>query len=98
VNDLERFKAIVNFEEPDYMPIFGFPGAPGMSRGCMRKTHERLVETGMPEHVGGFGAPGSRADVESWKEYWGTTDPITLDFKIGKSAQGFKTEKRIEGE
>lgn len=98
MNDLERFKAVVNFEEPDYIPIFGFPGAPGMSRGCMGKTHRRLVETGMPAHVGGFGAPGSRSDVESWKQYWGTTDPITLDFNIKKDMQGFRTETRVEGE
>jgi hypothetical protein len=98
VTELERFQAIVHFEEPDYIPIFGFPGAPGMSRGCMKKTHDNLVATGMPAEVGGVGAPGSREAVDSWKEYWGTEDPLTLDFGLAKGAQGFKTTSRIEGE
>jgi len=99
MTDLERFRAIAHFERPDYVPIFGFPGAPGMSRGAMKKTHDRLVETGMPAHVGGtyrLGAGG--ADVESWKRYWGTTDPLTLDFGLGRGAPGFQTTRRIEGE
>ena len=29
MNSVERFKAIAHFETPDYVPIFGFPGAPG---------------------------------------------------------------------
>ena len=33
VNDLERFLAVCRGERPDYVPIFGFPGAPGMSWG-----------------------------------------------------------------
>ena len=53
MNDLERFLAICRGEQPDYVPIYGFPGAPGMSRGCMAKTHDRLRATGMPGHVGG---------------------------------------------
>lgn len=96
MNDLERFKAVVHFEKPDYVPIFGFPGAPGMSRGCMAQTHKRLVDTGMPSDVGGVGAPGSGKSVDSWKKYWGTTDPVTLDFRIHGREQGFKTETRIE--
>ncbi|MFC1582478.1 hypothetical protein ACFL4W_02950 [Planctomycetota bacterium] len=98
MNELERFKAVVNFEKPDYMPIFGFPGAPGMSRGCMAKTHQRLVDTGMPAEVGGVGAPGSRESVDSWKKFWGTADPLTLDFEVQGGAPGFKTTTRVEGE
>ena len=97
MTDLERFKAIVNFEKPDYVPIFGFPGAPGMSRGCMRKTHQRLVETGMPAHLGGRYDKGFVAqDVDSWKRYWGTTDPMGIDFGLARGAQGFKSERREE--
>ena len=34
MNDKERFLAIARFEKPDYVPIFGFAGAPGMSGGA----------------------------------------------------------------
>jgi len=98
MNDLERFKAIVHFEKPDYVPIFGFPGAPGMSLGCMRKTHQRLVETGMPEWVDGCSSLNKRDTTDRWCKYWGTTGPIKLDFFPGELAKGIKSEKRIEGE
>jgi len=86
-------------EKPDYVPIFGFPGAPGMSQGCMVKTHQRLVETGMPAHVGGtWRLSSGRVEVESWFRYWGTTGPISPGFGLGRGAKGFKTTRRIEGE
>jgi hypothetical protein len=98
MNNLERFKAIVNFQKPDYVPIFGFPGAPGMSGGCMKKTHDRLVETGMPAHVRGVWHLGQGVrDVESWYRYWGTTGPIQCDIELGRGARGFKETRRIEG-
>jgi len=85
-------------EKPDYVPIFGFPGAPGMSRGCMRRTHECLVATGMPAHVGGVYEAGYVCrDVESWYRYWGTTGPLSLDFSLAWGCEGFKTTRRIEG-
>ena len=97
MNDRERFVAVCRGEQPDYMPIFGFPGAPGMSRGCMKKTHDRLVATGMPPHVGGVYNLGSGAhDVESWKRYWGTTDPISCGVSLGQGARGFGSTARIE--
>lgn len=93
----ERFVAVCRGEMPDYMPIFGFPGAPGMSRGCMRKTHERLVATGMPGSVGGIHSLDTGlVDVESWYRYWGTTGPISLDFGIAGGAEGFRHTRRIE--
>jgi len=52
MNDRERFVAIARGQTPDFTPIFGFPGAPGMSHGCLRPTHERLVAGGMPAYVG----------------------------------------------
>ncbi len=97
MNDLGRFLAVAAFQEPDYIPIFGFPGAPGMSRGCMKTTHDRLVATGMPPTVGGVGAPGSRDTVDRWKRYWGTTDPVTLDFSPHGGQVGFRTTTRREG-
>ena len=96
MNKRERFKAIAHFETPDYVPIFGFHGAPGMSRGCMKRTHERLVATGMPAHVGGVYENGQCKDVESWYRYWGTTGPIGLDFSLAWGNEGFKTTTRIE--
>ncbi len=99
MNDLERFLAICAGEAPDYVPIFGFPGAPGMSRGCMNRTHDRLIETGMPPHVGGRHRLGKKAvDVEGWKRYWGTTDPIQADVSLARDVPGFRTTTRIEGE
>ena len=52
MTDRERFVAVVRGEPCDYVPIFGFHGAPGVSAGCMRKTYDRLRATGMPD-VGG---------------------------------------------
>ena len=45
MNNLERFKAVANFEATDYIPVFGFPGAPGMSRGCMKFTRADFGES-----------------------------------------------------
>ena len=100
MNDMERFKAVALFQRPDYVPIFGNPGSPGMSRGCMKKTHDRLVQTGMPAHVGGCLSlsTGWSADVESWFRYWGTTGPDTCDISLGRGAKGFAETRRIDGE
>lgn len=99
MNHLERFKAICHFEQPDYVPIFGFAGAPGMSHGAMRKTHERLVEGGMPEWVDGCQSLERPASSETWQRYWGTTGPLYLDFfPADPGGPGIKTEKRIQGE
>ena len=99
MNDIERFKAVCHFEQPDYVPIFGFRGAPGMAQGAMAKTHQRLVETGMPEWVDGcFRLAGPRTS-EAWQRYWGTTGPVYLDFfPADRPNGGIKAEKRQEGE
>ena len=91
MNQLERFRAVCRGEEPDYVPIFSFPGAPGMGGGCMAKTHDRLVATGMPLHV-------RVENVESWHRYWGTTQPVGCHVTLGRGARGFNTTRRIEGE
>ena len=98
MNDLERFKAVVRFETPDYVPIFGFPGAPGMSGGLMAPDHARLVAQGMPAQVGGVFEDWKVRDLESWHRYWGTTGPITLDFTLGRDEEGFETTSRFEGD
>jgi len=96
MNALERFAAVCRGQEPDYVPLFGFPGAPGMSGGCMAKTHDNLVATGMPDHVGGRFALGGSRNVESWYEYWGTTGPIGPDFSLARGERGFETSTRRE--
>ena len=93
MNNLERFKAVAKFEVTDYTPIFGFPGAAGMRRGCMKFTRDRLFATGMPDFVGG---KEEATDVESWYRYWGTTGPISLDFSLARGAPGIKSTKRLE--
>ena len=98
MNDKERFLAIAHFEKPDYVPIFGFRGAPGMSWGCSKHSHDRLIATGMPRHVGGRFNNGVCQDVDSWQRYWGTTSPISLDFSLASGRQGFRSTTRREGE
>lgn len=96
MNDRDRFKAVANFETPDYVPIFGFPGAPGMSGGCMKKTHDNLIATGMPADLGARYETGGRRDVESWYRYWGTTGSIGIDFGLARGGQWFESKSREE--
>jgi len=99
MTELERFKAVCHFEKPDYVPIFGFPGAPGMSHGAMRKTHDRLLETGMPDWVDGCFHLGGGWQSETWHRYWGTTGPDFIDFfPADPGGPGIACERRIEGE
>lgn len=100
MNNLERFKAICMGQEPDYYPIFAFPGAPGMSLGCLKDAHDHLLATGMPSHVGGSIDLGNLTDVrmESWTRYWGTTGPVDCMSSRGRGAKGIKWSRRIEGE
>lgn len=99
MNDLERFKAIVHFEKPDYVPIFAFPGAEGMSGGCQVPAHRRLIEGGMPANVGGiYEVDGSVTDVQSWCRYWGTSLPVEIDFSLARGVQGFAQECWTDGE
>ena len=98
MNDLERFKAIVHFEKPDYVPIFGFRGAPGMSGGpCSAQAHKRLVEGGMPEWVDGIRGFGQQYTTDKWYRYWGTTGPIELNFFPAEPAKGIKSKRQVEG-
>jgi hypothetical protein len=92
----ERFLAVASGQAPDYVPIFGFPGAPGMSWGALRTTHERLVATGMPAHIGGCVTNWENRDVESWFRYWGTTGPISPDFGLAWGAEGIANTRREE--
>ena len=95
MNDRERFLAVVRGESPDYVPIFGFPGAPGVSHGAMAKTHRRLVDTGMPAHVDGCHSLSRRDSVESWQRFWGTTGPLEIDFFPGEPARGIRSKRHV---
>ena len=98
MNDKERFLAVARFKKPDYVPIFGFGGAPGMSGGVLKNTHDRLIATGMPKHVGGCVDNWKMRDLESWHRYWGTTGQIDLDFSLAWGEEGFRTTTRREGD
>ncbi len=97
LNERERFGVVARDQQPDYVSLFGFPGAAGMSGGCLRTTHERLVATGMPPHVGGCVTNWRPRDVESWYPYWGTTGPIYPNFSLAWGAEGIKSTRREEG-
>jgi hypothetical protein len=96
MTDRERFKAIVNFERPDYVPIFSFPGAPGMGNGCMEPTRKQLIEQGMPEWVGAEYRPYQSESLWSWQRYWGTTGPVFAPGSTAIPGPGIKCEMRIE--
>lgn len=96
MTDLERFLAVVNFSEPDYVPIFGFPGAPGMSLGLQAPYHRRLVDGGMPALIGGRYTMDGLQDADSWMRYWGTTTPLVPDFSLAQGIQGVGCTKRLE--
>ena len=97
MTQVERFKAVCRGEEPDYVPILGMPGAPGMAGGLMRKGYDHLVETGMPADTGIYEPGSSVTNAEAWRRYWGTTGPVRAGFLPADSARGFKTTKRTEG-
>lgn len=109
MNDIERFKSILRFEKPDYVPIFAFPGAPGMSWGTVHEPiRQRLVEQGMPEWVGkykcekegvySYGQYLKNSAYESWMRYWGTTGPIWVAAYPFDAPVGLKYEKHYEDE
>jgi len=98
MTDRERVKAVVHFERPDYVPILAFPGAPGMSNGCMEPTRKRLVEQGMPEWVGAEHRPYQSEPLWSWQRYWGTTSPVFPAISTSIPGPGIRSERQIEGE
>ncbi len=98
MTDLECFRAVCTGERPDYVPIFGLPGSPGVSHGCMAKTHRRLVATGMPGWVDGCLSLGEPWHAETWARCWGTTIPDVVDFFPAEHAPGIKSKSRMEGE
>jgi len=98
MNDRERFKAICHGEHVDYVPILGFPGAWGFAGGVLAPTHARLIDEGMPDWVDGCIDMDRGKSSEKWNRYWGTTEPVEIDFRTVPKATGIKSEKHVEGE
>jgi uroporphyrinogen-III decarboxylase len=97
MNHRERFKAVVRFEKPDYIPLFGNFGAPGFSMGAQRIGYEKLVREGMPPRVGGMFTGTGFDRLETWQRYWGVTSALRLDFfPADKGGPGIGHTKRIE--
>ncbi len=93
----ERFLAVARFETPDYIPIFGIRGAPGMSGGALKTTHDWLLAQGMPAWVGGACDQWELRDLDSWHRYWGTCSNVSVDFlQLARGLRGFNTTTRIE--
>lgn len=90
MTDRKRFTAVCRGEPPDYVPIFSFPGAPGMGYFGMGEILDALHRSGMPEHVGA-GTEGAR----SWDRYWGTTGPAYPSFGLAQPGPGIKSEVRV---
>ena len=98
MTDRERFVATVRNLPSDYVPIFGFNGAPGVAAGCMEKTYRRLLDTGMPDVGGCWDLSGTPRNLEGWYRYWGTTGPLELDFFPAEPAPGIASSRRtIDG-
>lgn len=82
MTELERFKAVVHFEEPDYQPLMV-----GHSLGTPHKGGlARLHREGLPEWV---------CDIDTWARYWGECMFDSLG-SIGVDAPGIRSESRIE--
>jgi hypothetical protein len=95
MNDRERFVAVVRGQPVDYVPTFGFTGAPGVSCGCMRTTYDRLRATGMPDVGGCWELDGAPVNLEGWFEYWGTTGAVECDIFPGEPSAGIRSQKRV---
>jgi len=84
MNDLERFKAVVTFAEPDYWPILRLHGLGGV----YPPGRVKLIREGMPDTVN---------DLFSWCDYWGLLTVVDAQ-PLGVGVPGLREERRIEGE
>jgi len=83
MNELERFKAVVHFEEPDFWPLITMGGLGFVHKAGLAKLH-------------GEGLPESVTEIESWCRYWGQS---TFEHAggLGIGAPGIKSETTVEG-
>lgn len=84
MNELDRFRMVVHFEEPDYWPLLAAHALGTPHMGGLRKLHCE----GLPESV---------VDTESWCRYWGECTFDTAG-SIGVDAPGITSASRAEGE
>lgn len=84
MNDLERFKAVVRFEKPDFYPLILTLGQFAVTKGGIEKLHRE----GLPEWVN---------DNESWARYWGQC-PLHIARHIGVGEPELRVETWVEGE
>jgi hypothetical protein len=82
MNELERFKAVVRFERPDYWPLLAAHALGTPHKGGLLKLHRE----GLPAWVN---------DTDSWCRYWGE---CTFDHagSTGVGAPGVRSTSRIE--
>ncbi len=96
MNELQRFLAVCRGEKPDYVPIFGFNEAPGVSGGVMRFTYDRLLESGMPDIGGVWELDGQPRRLDGWRSYWGVTSTIDVGEFPGEPGGSFTYRKEIK--
>ena len=83
MTELERFKAVIDHEQPDYWPLLAGHALGTPHQGGMLKLHRE-------------GLPAEIDSIDSWCRYWGecTFDGIGA---IGIDAPGIRSESRVEG-
>ena len=84
MTELERFLAVIRFEQPDYWPLINASGLGYVHRGGLLKLHRE----GLPEEV---------EDLEAWLTYWGQCGFESVD-QLGWDVTGIKSESWTEGE
>lgn len=84
MNELERFKAVLHFEKPDYYPLILTLGNFAVTKGGWEKLHRE----GLPKKVN---------DLETWARYWGQA-PMLHGGHIGVDKREMKVQTWIEGE
>ena len=84
MTELERFLAVVRFEEPDYWPLVNAGGLGYVHQGGLLK----LRREGLPEGVD---------DLEAWLTYWGQCGFERVD-SIGEDIPGVQKETWIDGD
>ena len=84
MTEIERFRAVVRFEQPDYWPLLNVGGLGYVHEGGLLKLHRE----GLPERVNG---------LEPWLRYWGQCGFDTVE-SLGRDALGIQQERWIDGD
>ena len=84
MTELERFLAVVRFEQPDYWPLITVGGLGYVHAGGLAKLHRE-------------GLPAEVDNLERWLTYWGQCSFEQVP-SLGIDTPEIKTESWIEGE